>query len=136
MSQMQFTKKHKRLGLSAVLIAAALSLTAQAPPMPPPIELKPVTVKWERLPWSEYYRAENTNGEPVNIVYRVYNSTNVAGPWAVVAETTNTVATVSNLVAKTQFFFVTSSNVFLESDRSDLLSLPVEKVAPPVLLIP
>ena len=98
-------------------------------------ELRPVKVLWDPQPASEYYAAVDTNGNFVGITYRVYNATNVTGPWTVVATTTNLSATISNLTARTQFFYVTASNFFLESEASRILSIPQDKVPLPRLLI-
>lgn len=103
-----------------------------SPPLPP----QPLTVRisWDRLADSEYYRAADTNGVLIPLTYRVYNATNITGPWFVAGATTNTATTLTNLNWQTQFFYVTASNVFLESDRSELLSLPFGKVNPPNLI--
>ena len=125
------------VGLLMVVLAAGL-IFAQSPPLPappPPPALRPVTVLWDAQPASEYYHAFDTNGNFVGITYRVYNATNVTGPWTVVATTTNLSATISNLTARTQFFYVTASNVFLESEASRILSIPQDKVPLPRLLI-
>ena len=101
------------ISLAAVL--AAGYLVAQSPPLPAlPLvpELRPVKVLWDPQPASEYYAAVDTNGNFVGITYRVYNATNVTGPWTVAATTTNLSATISNLTARTQFFYVTASDFF------------------------
>jgi hypothetical protein len=117
-----------------VLLAAALVtifiglLAAQTPPLPPGTPLRPVRVAWDAQPASEYWNAFDTNGNFVGITYRVWQATNVTGPWSVAAVTTNTTATISNLTAHTQFFYVTASNFFLESEPSRLLSIPLDPV--------
>lgn len=93
-------------------VLAAGLLFAQSPPLSSTPELRPVKVVWDPQLASEYYSAVDTNGNFVGITYRVYNSTDVTGPWAVVATTTNLSATISNLTAHTQFFYVTASNFF------------------------
>lgn len=110
-----------------VLLAAALVtilaglLAAQTPPLPPGAPMRPVKVAWDAQPDSDYWFAIDTNGNFVGITYRVWQATNVSGPWSVAATTTNLTATISNLTAHTQFFYVTASNFFLESDRSRLI---------------
>jgi hypothetical protein len=102
------------VGLLMVACAAGF-LFAQSPPLPtlpPAPELRPVKILWDPQPASEYYHAFDTNGNFVGITYRVYNASNVTGPWTVVATTTNLSATISNLTARTQFFYVTASNFF------------------------
>lgn len=102
------------VGLLMVVLAAGL-LFAQSPPLPslpPAPELRPVKILWDPQPASEYYNAVDTNGNFVGITYRVYNASNVTGPWTVVATTTNLSATISNLTARTQFFYVTASDFF------------------------
>jgi hypothetical protein len=127
--------------LTVVALTAACAaglLFAQSPPLPalpPAPELRPVKILWDPQPASEYYNAVDTNGNFVGITYRVYNSSNVTGPWTVVATTTNLSATISNLTARTQFFYVTASNFFLESEASRILSIPQDKVPLPRLLI-
>jgi hypothetical protein len=127
--------------LAVVSLAAVLAaglLFAQSPPLPslpPTPALRPVKVLWDPQPASEYYAAVDTNGNFVGITYRVYNATNVIGPWTVVATTTNLSATISNLTARTQFFYVTASNFFLESEASRIVSIPQDKVPLPRLLI-
>jgi hypothetical protein len=120
--------------LLIVVLGAGL-LFAQSPPLPPAPGLRPVKVRWDPQPASEYYNAVDTNGNFVGITYRVYNATNVTGPWTVMATTTNLSATISNLTARTQFFYVTASNFFLESEASRILSIPQDKVPLPRLLI-
>ena len=125
------------VGLLAAVLAAGF-LYAQSPPLPslpPAPELRPVKVVWDPQPASEYYNAVDTNGNFVGITYRVYNASQVTGPWSVVATTTNLSATISNLTARTQFFYVTASNFFLESEASRILSIPQDKVPLPRLLI-
>lgn len=137
---------HRRVGsdkaLTALLLFVSLTsilaagvLFVQTPPVPPAPALRPVKVVWDPQPASEYYNAVDTNGNFVGITYRVYNASVVTGPWTVVATTTNLSATISNLTARTQFFYVTASNFFLESEASRILSIPQEKVPPPRLLI-
>ncbi len=102
------------VGLLIAVLAVGV-LFAQSPPLPsqPPAPAqRPVKVVWEPQPASEYYNAVDTNGNFVGITYRVYNASNVTGPWTVVATTTNLSATISNLTARTQFFYVTASNFF------------------------
>lgn len=125
------------VGLLMVVFTAGL-LFAQSPPLPslpPAPALRPVKVLWDPQPASEYYHAVDTNGNFVGITYRVYNASQVTGPWAVVATTTNLSATISNLTARKQFFYVTASNFFLESEASRILSIPQDKVPLPRLLI-
>jgi len=117
-----------------VCIAATFIMRAKAQPMPPPLPPLTATIKWDHLPAWEFYRAVDTNDNPVPLMYRVYYATNVNGPWEVRAETTNNVAIVTNVARVTGFFYVTSSNVFLESDRSDLLALPMDQVKSPTFL--
>jgi hypothetical protein len=105
---------------------ALVVVVAQTPPMPPAPRTVPIV--WDRLPSEDYFRAVDTNGNPVHITFRVYQATNITGPWEVVAVTTNHQAEVSNLTARTYFFYVTSSNFFLESDRSEVIGLPYERV--------
>jgi len=126
-------KQWKFVALMFVMIAglAAGVLWAQTPPLPPAPALRPVTVLWDPQPASEYYNAVDTNGNFVGITYRVYNASQVTGPWTVVATTTNLSATISNLTARTQFFYVTASNFFLESEASRILSIPQDKVPLP-----
>jgi hypothetical protein len=121
------------LVLTAVL--AGGFLLAQSPLLPSAPELRPVKVVWDPQPASEYYSAVDTNGNFVGITYRVYNASDVTGPWTVVATTTNLSATISNLTARTQFFYVTASNCFSESEASRILSIPQDKVPLPRLLI-
>ena len=125
------------VGLLIAVLAVGV-LFAQSPPLPsqPPAPAqRPVKVVWEPQPASEYYNAVDTNGNFVGITYRVYNASQVTGPWAVVATTTNLSATISNLTARKQFFYVTASNFFLESEASRILSIPQDKVPLPRLLI-
>lgn len=110
--------------------------TQQTPPIPPPLQPLTVTVAWEHLPAWEHYRAVDTNGNPVPLMYRVYYATNVVGPWEVRAAVTNNRAMITNVHRVTGFFYVTASNVFLESDRSELLSLPMDKVSSPTFIAP
>ena len=106
------------MSLTAVLAAGVLF--AQSPPLPPAPALRPVKILWDPQPASEYYNAVDTNGNLVGITYRVYNASNVTGPWTVVATTTNLSATISNLTARTQFFFVTASNFFWRARPAEL----------------
>lgn len=142
----RFPDRHRRVcsgkALTSLLLLVSLTavfaaglLFAQSPPTPQAVELRPVKVAWDPQPASEYYNAVDTNGNFVGITYRVYNATNVTGPWSVVATTTNLSVTISNLTARTQFFHVTASNCFLESEASRILSIPQDKVPPPRLLI-
>jgi hypothetical protein len=102
-------------------------------PMPPPLTVK---IAWDHIPAWEFYVAHDTNGVRIPITYRVYYATNVAGPWEVRATVTNNLAVVTNVHRVTGFFYVTSSNVFLESDKSDLLSLPMDPVKSPTFIAP
>jgi hypothetical protein len=122
----------KRAFAFALCLAVTAGLWSQSGAGGP---LRPVTVQWDPQPASEYWAAVDTNGAPVAITYRVYQSTNVTGPWAVVSTTTNTTSTLSNLVARTQFFYVTASNFFLESEPSRIVSIPADPVQPPKLLL-
>jgi hypothetical protein len=111
------TDKHgwARTGLVLAAVLAVGVLFAQSPPLPslpPATALRPVTVLWDAQPASEYYNAVDTNGNFVGITYRVYNASQVTGPWSVVATTTNLSATISNLTARTQCFCVTASKFF------------------------
>ena len=132
---------HPKHLIDAFLLLCLLGLVgsrlfSQTPPLPgEPVETRNVKLGWDPLPFAEYYRAEDTNGQPVAITFRVYHSTNVAGPYSVAAVTTNHQAVISNLTARTHFFYVTSSNFFLESEPSELLSLPYERVTGTKLLI-
>lgn len=132
------TDKHgwARIGpMLLVMVLAAGFLYAQSPPVPTAPELRPVKIAWDPQPASEYYNAVDANGDFVGITYRVYNATNVTGPWAVMATTTNLSATISNLTARTQFFYVTASNFFLESAASRIVAIPQEPVPLPRLVI-
>ncbi len=117
------------VGLLMVVFTAGL-LFAQSPPLPslpPAPALRPVKVLWDPQPASEYYHAVDTNGNFVGITYRVYNASQVTGPWAVVATTTNLSATISNLTARTQFFYVTASNFFWRARPAESCRSPRTK---------
>lgn len=114
-----------------VVLGLVFAARGQTPPAPPgfaPAITNTVTVTWDRNPASDYYLAVDTNGAPVPLLYRVRQSYAVTNPlpWPVVAETTNTVAVISNLTARTHFWYVTVSNFFLESDPSSIIALPFE----------
>jgi hypothetical protein len=124
----------------AVLVIAVGLLMSQEPPLPTlqaatsaPAALPPaaitntVRVSWDRNPASDYFHALDSEGNPVPLLYRVRMSTDIARPhgqWTVLAETTNTTAVLTNLVAANLFFTVTASNFFLESEPSSIVAIP------------
>ncbi len=120
--------------LTALLLVAVMTavltagfLFAQSPSLPPAPALRPVKVLWDPQPASEHYSAVDTNGNFVGITYRVYNASQVTGPWTVVATTTNLTATISNLTARTQFFYVTASNFFWRARPAESCRSPRTK---------
>jgi hypothetical protein len=56
--------------------------------------------------------------------YLVYQATNVAGPFAVTSATPDIQVTLTNLSEKAYFWFVTATNLWGESDHSDMISTP------------
>lgn len=121
--------------LAAIALVLAIGLvwaaTGQTPPMPDgsaPAITNTVTVAWDRNPADDYYAAVDSNGLPVPLTYRVRQSHSITNPlpWPVVVETTNTTAVISNLTARTHFWYVTVSNFFLESEPSRIVALPFD----------
>jgi hypothetical protein len=121
----------------AVLVIAVGLLMSQEPPLPsvrttaaalPPAAItNTVRVSWDRNPASDYFYATDGEGNPVPLLYRVRMSTDITRPhgqWTVLAETTNTTAVLTNLVAANLFFTVTASNFFLESAPSSIIAIP------------
>ncbi|MBI1176197.1 hypothetical protein GC207_02020 [bacterium] len=138
LKQLKATDKRGWARIGALLLVTVLTagfLFAQSTTLTTAPELRPVKIVWDPQPASEYYQAVDTNGDYVGITYRVYNATNVTGPWTVLATTTNLSATISNLTARTQFFYVTASNFFLESAASRIVSIPQQPVPLPRLVI-
>jgi hypothetical protein len=122
----------------AVLVIAVGLLMSQEPPLPftvraaaaaePPAAItNTVRVSWDPNPASDYFYATDGEGNPVPLLYRVRTSTDITRPhgeWTVLAETTNTTAVLTNLVAANLFFTVTASNFFLESEPSNIVAIP------------
>ncbi len=111
-----------------VVLGLVFAARGQTPPLPPGALTNTVTIAWDRNPASDYYVAVDTNGVPVPLLYRVRQSHSITNPlpWPVVAETTNTLAVISNLTARTHFWYVTVSNFFLESEPSSIVALPFD----------
>lgn len=80
-----------------------------------------ITLQWDPNPASEEVQ-----------VYKVYQATNVAGPWTIVGQTTNTTYT-TPVPPGRYFWYVTASNFWSESLPSNTVNTPetATKVAPP-----
>lgn len=120
-----------------ILLLTGFVLAQDPTPLPPAApgfdwsSTNTLSIKWDHIPNREMFRAEDADGNELHLLYRVYHSVAVTGPWAVAATTTNNTATISNLVLRTHFFYVTSVNPVAqqtESEPSAKLSSPVEKV--------
>jgi hypothetical protein len=127
----------------AALLFAVLLFAQDTPPMPPPppgfdwASTNTLTIKWDHIPERELFRAQDSAGNELHLFYRVWHSQVVNGPYIVVATTTNNLATISNLVLRSHYFYVTSVNPLLagiESEPSDKVASLVEKVSLPTFV--
>lgn len=77
-----------------------------------PLGAATVTLMWDASPGPQ-----EVDG------YRVYQSTNIAGPWSLVATTTATNVSL-NVTQAAYFWYVTATNFWGESDPSNLAHTP------------
>ena len=124
-----FKKRVKKLIL---ILALLFSVSAYAQS---PTETISVTVKWDENPDTALFVAEDQNGNPVVLQYRVYIATNVTGPYTVIGETAGLSLTMPALPKANHFFYVTAFFLGLESNPSQILSLPMGPVQGTKLII-